>query len=452
MASLSSRDNESPSSLFVKDGVLTVPSFCILLGLPLVFFSSRTGGWWVGLCIVVMGLVIALCTAMNEMAEEDKLDIQFNVYSAQDILMILERLENNYNNNTSNDDDNHHNDASSSPNTITPMEQARLHQHLLAALSALVKKYNKYQRRRQRQRNKKDNDNDYYPQEYTPPSESYRPHELECICQDAVYCAMRLCKPYDNNDNNNDNNNNNVVDEVVAGALALHALVAKDDVVRRRHLYQADLYGLDVPIRATRAALERAKSIRHEGREQAAAELQRKACLLLGALADGHPDTAQQLGSEGALDAILQGLGWYRFHDEYCNWALWAIFVLCYDHAPNKTRLFQLGGIETVCQTLLANPESLEVARHGTAVLFDMLREVDNNNDAALDLGQVRHRALQAGLHRALSGAMDKFHESMEITAMGTEMLAATGYEGATTDPTDGNDNTSTPTVEEVQE
>jgi hypothetical protein len=217
-------------------------------------------------------------------------------------------------------------------------------------------------------------------------------------------------------------------DEAVAAALSLNALVAKDEQVRERHLHEADVYGFNVLINAMRAALKRAKSTKDEEKERLSAELQRKACLLLGALADDDAIAATTIVDEGGLAAILDALKWYRFHEEVSNWGLWAIFVLCYEHAGNKKELIRLGGIHVVIIIMQNNPESLEVSRHGTAILFDLLREA--RGDKLSNVAQVRNLALAAGLHDVLVNAMNQFESSMDIVMMGQEMLVATNYQG----------------------
>ena len=242
----------------------------------------------------------------------------------------------------------------------------------------------------------------------------YNPHEIDCICQEAAYAT--LCTfPED--------------DELVASALSLHALVAKDTEVRQRHVYEADSYGLNVPISAMKEAMARAKELENppEILEQRAAELQRKACLLLGALADGDSDIATKIVDEDGLESIIDVLRWYRFHEEVSNWALWAIFILCYDHPGNKAELIKLGGIQIICQTMLNIPDCLDVARHGIASLFDILRE---DSGTPKDLAQIRKIAISAGLHAAVRHAMDEFNDRMEIMMMAQEMLIATGYRG----------------------
>ena len=149
-------------------------------------------------------------------------------------------------------------------------------------------------------------------------------------------------------------------------------VLAKDEQVRERHLHEADVFGLNVSIDAMRAALKRAQASqdRDEQMERLSAELQRKACLLLGALADGDSGIATKVVEEGGLEAILDALKWYRFHEEVASWGLWAIFVLCYDHAGNKKEMIRLGGIQVVCMIMKNNSNSLEVSRHGQSRNF----------------------------------------------------------------------------------
>lgn len=353
-------------SLFVKDGSITAPGFLILLGIPIATFASTQ--WKLGAALIVLGFLTALTQTMSEIEEEDKHEIRFRNMSAADISDELEAMN----------------------NVMAEKDRSKC----LAALAVLATKHSEMQQ----------DDDD---------SSQYHPHELESICQEAAYIALRSF-PDD--------------DEAVAAALSLNALVAKDEQVRERHLHEADVYGFNIPINAMRTALKRAQSTQDEAAERLSAELQRKACLLLGALADNDSTVATMIVDEGGLEAILDALKWYRFHEEVSNWGLWAIFVLCYEHTGNKKDLIRLGGIEVVCLIMKNNPESLEVQRHGTAILFDLLREA--RDDALSNVAKVRNMALNAGLHEVLVNAMNEFDSSMDIVMMGQEMLVATGYKG----------------------
>ena len=352
--------------LFVENGNITAPAFLILLGIPVIIVSDR---WKLGILLIVAGFLSALSQSLNEMKEEDKHEIRYRYMSAADISDELEAMG----------------------NVMAEKDRAKC----LAALAVLAMKWS--QDRKQQE-----------------PS-SYHPHELESICQDAAYIVFRL---YPNDD------------EAVAAALSLNAVVAKDEQVRERHLHEADVFGLNVSIDAMRAALKRAQASqdRDEQMERLSAELQRKACLLLGALADGDSGIATKVVEEGGLEAILDALKWYRFHEEVASWGLWAIFVLCYDHAGNKKEMIRLGGIQVVCMIMKNNSNSLEVSRHGTAILFDLLREAQG--DSIFNVAQIRKMALNAGLHDVMVNAMNEFETSMEIVMMGQEMLVATGYQG----------------------
>eukprot|EP00978_Attheya_sp_CCMP212_P015846 scaffold40973_cov50-Attheya_sp.AAC.15 len=128
---------------------------------------------------------------------------------------------------------------------------------------------------------------------------SYEQHELEILCQDAVYIVLDL---YPCND------------DAVSAAISLLALIAKDKEVRRRHIEEADKFGLNVPVKAMRDALKRAKIQDVEDSEEArkvewrSAELQRKGCLMIGALADGDPEMATKLVDEDGLEAALDAM------------------------------------------------------------------------------------------------------------------------------------------------
>eukprot|EP00562_Extubocellulus_spinifer_P017088 CAMPEP_0178606342 /NCGR_PEP_ID=MMETSP0697-20121206/37037_1 /TAXON_ID=265572 /ORGANISM="Extubocellulus spinifer, Strain CCMP396" /LENGTH=418 /DNA_ID=CAMNT_0020244795 /DNA_START=36 /DNA_END=1290 /DNA_ORIENTATION=+ len=221
----------------------------------------------------------------------------------------------------------------------------------------------------------------------------HEPHELEKICQEAAYIVLKLYPS---------------TDATVSSAISLLALVAKDEEVRRRCIEEADKYGLNIPTNAMKLALTRSKQAVDpaEDDERFSAELQRKGCLLLGALSDNSKDMATKIVDEDGLIVVMDALDWYRCHEDVCNWGLWAIFQFCYEHKGNKAE---------------------EVARHGIAIMFDLLREMP---ETLISVSEIRRIAVGAGMHQVVRNAMDAFPSSNEIMMMGQQMLVATGYRG----------------------
>lgn len=234
------------------------------------------------------------------------------------------------------------------------------------------------------------------------------------ICLEASFLSMRF--QLDN-------------DEILSLSVYLLALIARHPAVKDRTKNQLPAYGVQLPIEIMRNSLKRAKNVQTpvEEEEQCAAEIQRRSCLFLGALADSDKRLSQLIADAQGIDAILDALDWYRYHEQVCSWALWAMFCLCYDHSLNKSFLRQKGGITKVCQAMKYIPHSLEVQRHSMAILFDLLRYV---TDEDADLAKIRIMALNAGLHQVVTNAMASFPKSQEIMMMGKEMLSATGYTG----------------------
>lgn len=379
----------SSGRLFVtRDGGITTPTFLLLAAVPLFW----TGRWNWGFTVIVLCFTIALFTAMEKMKEEDKYEIKFNVLNSEEVLdeLVLAHEQIQQERVAAAAD----NAAPARSDSIIKGGSAIFYK----GLTALAKKYSKEQEIR-----KKNND----------------PHSLPLVCQEAGYISLINC-PAD--------------EQVVAAAVSILALVAKDTKVRERNLQQADAYGFDRPVQCMRLALLKAQNAEQEdaGTEQESAELQRKCCLLLGAISDGDAEIACQVVQEGGLEAILDAVKWYRFHADVANWALWAIFILCYENLTNKVAVVQAGGVPTVIQTMLNVPDSQEVARHGIAILFDLLRE-DSGGTAgqpALDVWRIRNTALTAGLHRAVLHAMNEFCDAMDIMMMGRELLAGTDFLG----------------------
>jgi hypothetical protein len=277
--------------------------------------------------------------------------------------------------------------------------------------------------------------------------------ELYLIAQEISFIALRT---YPSND------------LVLSSALSLLALLSKHSCIRKQHLQQNKEYSTSLPIRLMQDALLRAKEINtsnvhhdvdvsvptkndEEEKERIAAELQRKGCLYLGALADGDVDLASNIVHNDGLVSILGALDWFQCHVEVVNWGLWATFNLCYDHLKNKGTFVQLDGIGKVIRAMsrildllledkdnyfqqdilqLEDPKTCqEVAMHGIAILFDVLR-LDPSNPNSIDSTRLKRVALNAGVHDVLIKAMTEFPKNSNIMMMGQQLLLQTGYSG----------------------
>ena len=407
-------DDEPPRGgvLVQQDGTVSLPFVGIVLGIVV----AASGRWFYGLLLVTTGFVFAICnSAMDQLHEEDKQEIRYNIMEASDVVLELGEWEKAIKV--------HHDKRESSESNKNDEEEvvpkARI--HFVAGLEALAKKYgNRKQQQQQQQtvmeqhrRNATERGTD---KSFSPSSTRY--HQFELLCQQAAYGAYRT---FPDND-----------DQVVAAALSTHALVSKDSEVRQRHLFEADTYGLNLPVECMRASLQRAKEETNEDKEQQAAELQRKACLLLGALGDGNAEIATKIVEEDGLEAVLDTLNWYRYHEDVVNWALWAVFILSYENPSNKVKTVELGGVPIIVQALRNVPGCLEVARHGIAILFDLLREDSSSpSSQQLDIWTIRKSALAAGLHQAVLESMESHSSVIDIMMMGQEILSGTNFQGS---------------------
>jgi hypothetical protein len=391
-------DIERPPLLLKEDGSTSFPFAILLVGILL----AARGRWFLGVSLAVVGLTFATCqAAMEQIQDEDKQDIRYNILNATDILRELMDWETTLS-------------CQELPNTTPPgnvHQRQKCRVHCIAGLEALAKKYARQQQQQHESKRKQKR-----PQKESP--QMTINHELELICQQAAYIAYRLFPTDD--------------DQVLAAALSLHALVAKDPQVRQCHLFQADIFGLNIPVQCMRDALQRAKAETNDDRQQQMAELQRKACLLLGALGDGDADVATRIVEEDGLQAVLETANWFRYHEDVANWALWAVFILSYENPPNKVRNVQLGGVPIIIQAVKNVPDCLEVARHGVAILFDLMRDVGDATEGhhQLDVWAIRKAALAAGLHQVILQAMTRFSNSVDIIMMGQDILAGTDYKG----------------------
>jgi hypothetical protein len=218
-------------------------------------------------------------------------------------------------------------------------------------------------------------------------------------------------------------------DMLIASVLSLLALIAKNPIVRQQMLRNDCLRSALEAMRDSLARAQEQDDSTPSQVQQLSAELVRKGCLWLGALADDSETLATHVVTLGGLEVILQCLDWYRYHEDVNNWGLWALFQLCFGNSHNQSALVQSGGLRIICQSLKCNAaDSMEVCRHGIAVLFDTLRH--ENEDDLLKIAQLRRLAVTAGLHQAVQHCMELHSDSMEVIGMGTELLLSTGFQG----------------------
>jgi hypothetical protein len=150
---------------------------------------------------------------------------------------------------------------------------------------------------------------------------------------------------------------------------------------------------------------------------------------------------AALVAQEGGVQAILSALGYFRYHSDVANWALWALFTMCYESPSNRRAFLDLHGIPVVLQAMRNCLDSVEVARHGTALLFDLMRQEDDTDGigmlgssradgAVVDVWKVRKAAVDAGLHPVLVHNLQSYVNEADIAMMSREMLVGTNYQG----------------------
>jgi len=331
------------SSFSTKNNDLTFGSILVLVGLPLLFIGELL---WGGLSIL-LALAIRASECING---SDKLRIRFDDLSPEDVLAELEQI--------SEISTDRNLEKSSKPRNADVANEGIRIKHYVEGLSVLGRKYNKS--------NHKD--------------------ELSLPYQRLGFTLIRL---YPRND------------EVIAGSISLLALISKDTRVRKRFKYQAEDYGLNRPITVLRKVLKRAKEEEDEAKEAVLAEILRKGCLFIGAVCNDGEDLGLSsiIVSEGGLELILEAADWFRLHEDFSNWALWAIFTLSYDNSHIKAELIRSQGIQVICRLMENNPTSLEVNRHGTALLFDLMRENHEEDGALWIPWEIRKIAIASGLY-----------------------------------------------------
>ncbi|VEU42335.1 unnamed protein product [Pseudo-nitzschia multistriata] len=351
-------------------------SILVLAGFPILL----SGQVALGVLTILVALVL---TASQGITEADKIEIRFNASTPENVLRELEQL-------SEMENVNGFGKSNNSRKTLLVDEETRI-KHYVKGLLALGRKYGK--------------------------SSDDKP-QLSLRYQQLAFETIRL---YPEND------------QIVDGSISLLALIAKEPIVRKRYKDQAHEFGLNRPISVLKSVLARARNEEDEAKEEMLAEILRKGCLFLGAVCNESEDLglSSVVLSKGGLELILEAAKWFRLHEEVSNWALWAIFTLSYDQLSIKARLVRLQGIQTICGIMENNQTSLEVTRHGTAILFDLLRERERVTVGfKWNPWEVRKIALASGLHERILAGMREFPDSMDIMKMGQEMLIGTGYRG----------------------
>ena len=330
-------------------------------------FSLAMGLPW-GLAVFAGAILLATCNAVQEIKEEDKQEIRYNIISADDILREMRDWEAAIDRETQG--------KHGLGGNIIKWTKARL--VVETGMAALVKKHAAELKRKKQDHTSSD-------------------QPLQML--EATYISLRLF-PDD--------------DSLVASALSLLSLVAKDGSVREK-LLNEPRYTIARPIQTMRLSLQQAQqkenienlSQAEIEKDQLSAELQRKGCLLLGALSDGHAELATRIVELGGLLAVIDAINWYQYHSGVVNWGLWCAFQLCYANMAHKRRLVSFDGVPSIVNVMRNCTEDLLVARHGIALLFDILREPDAREPLRVDVWQVRRQAVSAGVHDVLVAVME---------------------------------------------
>jgi hypothetical protein len=445
-----------------------------IAAIPLLYY----GYYKAAFCFIAIGLLYIFQSSFIQQKVPliDQYKIKYNIYSPGDVINDLYTLQNKQN--TDADDVNE--------------ERLLFRDVAIVAFTALAKKYNQILETQSKYQHQTFNsDVDTTARESRNQKYDDALQHLAIQYQDLIHTIVFVIpKPSAVNNAtattsmNDSNSISDTDDEVVSAALALLALISKKSSVRQRYhriqgievlketkSLQHPYYDFDDILHCIDAALLRAKEYdtEDETKDRIAAELQRKACLFIGAIADDTDNNDNksnknsiiqlskqslsiQIGEQGGIQTILNALAWYQYHVEVINWGLWSIFILCYDNTTNQMIFIQLDGIPVILQAMKncfndtdTQSAVVDVARHGTAILFDLLRESDrednqNGNHPKIDRWKVRNVALSAGLHDCIVKAMTiSIHHpqnrNMDIFVMGREILVGTNYQGSIPEP-----------------
>jgi hypothetical protein len=495
-------EGESVKGILIHDdGTITSTSIFLSLALAL-YLGGRT--WYAAVALLVAAMMGWGAIAARKVPWQDKLEIRFNVMEAHDVvremvdwegrMVRLDETSNSAANTSNKQQDNQQNDD---VDLLAHRRQRVLERGMLTirvGLSTMAKKYGHAQQRRKQRRTSQNQHERVNRSNSNKQSKAHRDADgddddgMELLCQEAAYVGFRTVlrfkcgassKPSTGQSPSPPTNSASDMVTIASLSLSLLALVAKHPDIQERCAFQADTYGLDLPIGCLNLALDCAKVLPsgesthtessrgaaavnpvHEDDkdgwelEQRHAELQRKGCLLLGALCGGGGgaggggagaaqascprDMATLVAQEGGVQAMLNALDYFRYHSDVANWALWALFTLCYESPAHRRAILELHGIPVVLRAMRNCPDSVEVARHGTALLFDLMRQEEDDGGGIpavgrsdlVDVWKVRKKAVDAGLHPVLVQALKSYVDEADIAMMSREMLVGTNYQG----------------------
>ena len=439
--------------------------------IPLMYY----GYYKAALCFITVGFMYLFQSYLvrRKVPLVDQYKIKYDVYTPDDVIKDIYSLHQKV----------YLNQLEGSTGDVTSenIGPASFREISVIALSALAKKYNQIPERQKRQTQQQPTLSVDAMREINQKYCDFLQH-LAVQYQDLIHAILFVEQPRTTHANSasttNDVSAGGDDDELISATLALLALISKQSVVRLRyHRIQvvesstATKLSLDFEqiLHCINAALLRAKNYGKnskdddgETKDHIAAELQRKACLFIGAISDGSDRSSSdnddqpkqslsiQIGQQGGIQTILNALSWYQYHVEVVNWGLWALFVMCYENTSNQVIFIQLNGIPIMIQSMRNcfdtdendTKSVVDVARHGPAILFDLLREQADSTSTmvkGIDRWKVRNIALSAGLHECIVQAMTisiaHLKDNMDIFVMGREILVGTNYQGSIPEP-----------------
>jgi hypothetical protein len=225
-----------------------------------------------------------------------------------------------------------------------------------------------------------------------------RREEVTLICHNAAHEIIRRQQEQQEGDKDQQQQQE-PVEQVLDAALVLLVSVSTEPLVRRSYCAD-DGHLVEIVVQILQRARLRAKQYREPEMEQRAAEIQRRGCLLLGALVNNNRYAAvattptamcQLILAKGGMRCIVDALDLFRCHEDVANWALWAIFTILFDHRDEdnnqssspSTRtntnttavqhLLNANGGPVILAALENCGHHVGVASHGIAIFFHLV-------------------------------------------------------------------------------
>ena len=105
-----------------------------------------------------------------------------------------------------------------------------------------------------------------------------------------------------------------------------------------------------------------------------AMEVERVAAIVIGGLADSHPEIQTLVVDEGFVEAVVAAMEWFAKSEVLNIYCTVALLNISYGHQSNKVYIVRKRGLQTVITAMMQHKENANLQQQAIAFLFSCLR------------------------------------------------------------------------------